>query len=188
MGDKNRPSKRRPARLGNLLTMMRIAYGVVSPLLANALSARSFTSSGTFSCISAIYITSYYDNDILSHKTQCRIALRVALLQPHKPPYQYPNIMRPSTGCDEKDSCQTDKIWQDIASQAQDRTEKHEQPDSPIKIYPLPRSTPDGLSGAMRSKIGRRAITHGAISDPVPKSQPIYPLRTYFVAPQPGQR
>ena len=46
--------------------------------------------------------------------------------------------MRPSTGCDEKDSCQTDKIWQDIASQAQDRTEKHEQPDSPIKICPLP--------------------------------------------------
>lgn len=46
--------------------------------------------------------------------------------------------MRPSTGCDEKDSCQTDKIWHDIASQAQDRTEKHEQPDSPIKICPLP--------------------------------------------------
>ena len=58
----------------------------------------------------------------------------------------------------------------------------------PYKDMSSSRSTPDGLSGAMRSKIGRRAITHGAISDPVPKSQPIYPLRTYFVAPQPGQR
>ena len=46
--------------------------------------------------------------------------------------------MRPSTGCDEKSSCQDDKIWQDIASQAQERTEQHEQSDSPIKTCPLP--------------------------------------------------
>lgn len=32
--------------------------------------------------------------------------------------------MRPSTECDEKGSCQADKIWQDIASQAQERTEQ----------------------------------------------------------------
>lgn len=56
----------------------------------------------------------------------------------HQPPYQYPNIMRPSTGCDEKSSCQDDKIWQDIASQAQERTKQYEQPDSPIKACPLP--------------------------------------------------
>ena len=49
-----------------------------------------------------------------------------------------PNIMRPSTGCVEKGSCQTDKIWQDIASQVQERTKQHEQPDSPIKVRPLP--------------------------------------------------
>lgn len=46
--------------------------------------------------------------------------------------------MRPSTGCDEKGSCQADKVWQDIASQAQERTKQHEQPDSPIKTCPLP--------------------------------------------------
>lgn len=46
--------------------------------------------------------------------------------------------MRPSTGCDEKGSCQDDKIWQDIASQAQERTKQHEKPDSPIKTFPLP--------------------------------------------------
>ena len=55
----------------------------------------------------------------------------------HQPPYQYPNIMRPSTGCDEKGSCQDDKIWQDIASQTQESTEQYEDPDSPIKICPL---------------------------------------------------
>ena len=46
--------------------------------------------------------------------------------------------MRPSTGCDEKGSCQTDKIWHDIASQAQERTEQCEDPGSPIKVRPLP--------------------------------------------------
>lgn len=56
----------------------------------------------------------------------------------HQPPYQYPNIMRPSTGCDEKGSCQDDKIWQDIASQAQERTEQYEDPGCPIKARPLP--------------------------------------------------
>lgn len=35
-------------------------------------------------------------------------------------------------------SRQADKVWQDIASQAQERTKQHEQPDSPIKTYPLP--------------------------------------------------
>ena len=40
--------------------------------------------------------------------------------------------MRPSTGCDEKGSCQADKIWQDIASQTQEHTKQHEQPGSPI--------------------------------------------------------
>ena len=29
-------------------------------------------------------------------------------------------------------------VWQDIASQAQERTKQHEQPDSPIKTCPLP--------------------------------------------------
>lgn len=33
--------------------------------------------------------------------------------------------------------CQADKVWQDIASQAQERTKQHEKPDSPIKICPL---------------------------------------------------
>lgn len=46
--------------------------------------------------------------------------------------------MRPSTGCDEKSSCQDDKIWQDIASQTQESTEQYEQPDSPIKTCALP--------------------------------------------------
>lgn len=33
---------------------------------------------------------------------------------------------------------QADKVWQDIASQAQERTKQREQPDSPIKTCPLP--------------------------------------------------
>lgn len=35
-------------------------------------------------------------------------------------------------------SRQADKVWQDIASQAQERTKQHEQPASPIKTRPLP--------------------------------------------------
>lgn len=35
-------------------------------------------------------------------------------------------------------SRQADKVWQDIASQAQERTKQHEQPDSPINTCPLP--------------------------------------------------
>lgn len=35
-------------------------------------------------------------------------------------------------------SRQADKVWQYIASQAQERTKQHEQPDSPIKTCPLP--------------------------------------------------
>ena len=35
-------------------------------------------------------------------------------------------------------SRRADKIWQDIASEAQERTNQHEQPDSPIKTCPLP--------------------------------------------------
>lgn len=30
-------------------------------------------------------------------------------------------------------------VWQEIASQAQERTKQHEQPDSPIKTFPLPK-------------------------------------------------
>lgn len=46
--------------------------------------------------------------------------------------------MRPSTGCGEEGLCQADKVWQDIASQAQERTKQREQPGSPIKTRPLP--------------------------------------------------
>lgn len=35
-------------------------------------------------------------------------------------------------------SRQADKVWQDIASQAQERAKQNEQPDSPIKTCPLP--------------------------------------------------
>ena len=46
--------------------------------------------------------------------------------------------MRPPTGCCDKGLCQADKVWQDIAGQAQERTKQREQPASPIKTCALP--------------------------------------------------
>ena len=39
---------------------------------------------------------------------------------------------------EEEGLCQADKIWQDIASQTQARTEQYEDPGRPIKVRPLP--------------------------------------------------
>ena len=85
-------------------------------------------------------------------------------------------------------SHQPGNISQDAARQAQERAKQNEQPDSPIKTCPLPEVIQSYYQeqGEVKSTEERDGVEQ--IQASLHRAGPSFPLRAYFVAPQPEQR
>jgi predicted Zn-dependent protease len=77
---------------------------------------------------------------------------------------------------------------QDAARQAQERAKQNEQPDSPIKTCPLPEVIQSYYQKQGEVKSPEERDGEEQIHTWFHRAGPSFPLRAYFVAPQPEQR